>query len=572
MKLNFRFILLLSFIASFFFLIILRLTDIQVFQGEFYKELSEDNRFYSLPIKSQRGVVFDRYGQPLVSNIVQYGLIKDPKSLYSDLKIIDREEALFQLATNSALVVRDNSRYYSYPSLSHLLGYVGEVTAEEMRERNDLKFHDRLGKLGIEKFFDQELRGIDGKEVFEISASSKKQRSINITPAIPGKDIITTLDPELNRVAYQALGEQKGTVIISNPSNGEILSLVTKPSFDANLFSKILTDEKKDKKRKELVAELFEDENQPFFNRAIAGAYPPGSVFKLVTALAGLEEGEIDQNTTVLDEGSIKIGETEFRSWFYWNYGRTEGLLNLRRAISRSNDIYFYKVAEWVGAENLAKMARTFGFGEYTQLEIGPEAKGLVPTPEWKEQVVGEKWYLGNTYHMGIGQGDVLASPLQVNGLIQAIANEGVWCQPRLVRETQVNCRGLGIKPENLNLVLSGMIDACSRGGTAFPFFERNSAINIDENTSNDSAELINKGAVACKTGTAEFGEANEKGFRATHGWFVAYLKPKTSKENFPSKIVITVLIESDEKDSSKEGSYDAAPVAKEIIDYIESR
>jgi penicillin-binding protein 2 len=290
-----------------------------------------------------------------------------------------------------------------------------------------------------------------------------------------------------------------------------------------------------------------------------------------VTALAGLEEGEIYQNTTVLDEGSIKVGEAEFRSWFYWNYGKTEGLLNLRKAISRSNDIYFYKVAEWVGVDNLAKMAKVFGFGEYTQLEIGPEAKGLVPTPEWKEQVIGEKWYLGNTYHMGIGQGDVLASPLQVNGLIGSIANEGVWCQPRLVGDTQVNCRGLGIKPENLNLVLSGMIDACSSGGTAFPFFERNSIINT-ENNSNDSTELINKGAVACKTGTAEFGAANEEGFRPTHGWFVAYLKPRSNKENFPSKIVITVLIESDDDDSSKEGSYDAAPVAKEIIDYIESR
>lgn len=570
MKLNFRFILLLSFSAGFFFLIILRLADIQLYKGEFYKGLSEDNRFYTLPIKSQRGVIFDRYGEPLVNNIVQYWLIKDSKSLYSDLKIIDREEALFQLATNSALVVKDNSRFYSYPSLSHILGYVGEVTAEELSDRNDLKPHNKLGKMGIEKFFDQELRGLDGKEVFEISANSRKQRSINVTAAIPGQDITTTIDPELNKAAFEALGEQNGAVIISNPSNGEILSLVTKPSFDANLFSKILTDEKKDRDRKELVAALFEDENKPFFNRAIAGAYPPGSVFKLVTALAGLEEEEIDKNTTVLDKGVIKIGDTEFRSWFYWNYGKTEGLVNLRKAISRSNDIYFYKVAEWVGVENLAKMAKNFGFGEYTQLEIGPEAKGLVPTPQWKEQVIGEKWYLGNTYHMGIGQGDVLSSPIQVNGLIQAIANEGVWCQPRLVASTEANCKGIGIKPENLNLVLSGMIDACSPGGTAFPFFERNGLINTDENT--NSSEMINSGAVACKTGTAEFGAANEEGFRATHGWFVVYLKPKVSKENFPSKIVITVLIESDDDDSSKEGSYDAAPVAKKIVDYIESR
>lgn len=570
MKLNFRFILLLSFFVGFFFLIILRLIDIQLFRGDFYRNLAENNRFYSLPIKAQRGIIFDRYKKPLVSNAVQYGLVKDPKSLYSQLEIIDREEALFQLATNSALVVKDNSRYYPYPVLSHLLGYVGEVTAEEMRERNDLKSHDQLGKLGIEKFFDQELRGSDGKEVFEISANSKKQRSISLEPSVPGQDVVTNIDPELNQVAYDALGEQRGAVIITNPSNGEILSLVTKPTFDANLFSKILTDKEKDTNRKNAISALFKDENQPFFNRAIAGAYPPGSVFKLVTALAGLGEGEIDQDTTVLDEGVLKIDDFEFKSWFYWSYGKTEGLLNLRKAISRSNDIYFYKVAEWVGADNLAKMAKMFGFGEYTNIEIGPEAMGLIPTPEWKERVIGEKWYLGNTYHMGIGQGDVLVSPLQISGLIQSVANEGVWCQPRLVASTPVNCRGLGIKPEHLRLVLSGMVDACTTGGTAFPFFPRNSQFNVSGES--DPYTAIDNGAVACKTGTAEFGAADEKGFRPTHGWFITYLKPKTNKENFPSKITITVLIESDDKDSSKEGSYDASPVAKTIIDYIESR
>jgi penicillin-binding protein 2 len=568
MKLSFRLVLLISFIFSFFSLISFRLLDIQVLRGEFYQKLSEDNRFYTLPIKSQRGIIFDRYGQPLVKNKVQYGLLNNPKSLYSSLEIIDREEALFHLATASSLVVKDHSRMYLYPSLSHVLGYIGEVNAEEIKQRNDLTPHDWLGKLGVEKFFDAQLRGYDGKEVFEISANAQKQRSINVIHPKPGKDIKTTLDPELNEAVFEALGDQKGVVIVSNPSNGAILSLVTKPSFDANLFTKIETDEVKEDARKNLVSNLFEDPNQPFFNRAIAGAYPPGSVFKLVTALAGLEEQEIDKDTTVLDEGVLKIDDFEFKSWFYWNYGKTEGLVNLRKAISRSNDIYFYKVAEWVGVDNLAKMARVFGFGDYTQLEIGPEARGLIPTPEWKEQVIGEKWYLGNTYHMGIGQGDVLASPLQVNGLIQAIANEGVWCQPRLISDTQVNCKGLGIQPENINLVISGMIDACSTGGTAFPFFGKN----LVAEGYQDSQAALDKGAVACKTGTAEFGAADAKGYRPTHGWFVVYLKPKTTKEGFPNKIVITVLVESDENDSSKEGSYDAAPIAKEIVDYIESR
>lgn len=568
MKLTFRVVLLISFIFSFFSLLFFRLIDTQVVRGDYYKKLSEDNRFYTLPIKSQRGIIYDRYSKPLVDNKVQYGLLDNPKSLYSNLQTIDRETALHYLATASALIVKDHSREYLYPSLSHALGYIGEVTAEEIEERNDLRPHDWLGKLGIEKFFDDQLRGKDGYEVFEISANAQKQRSIRIANSQAGSNIITTLDPELNKAAYEALGDQKGAVIISNPSNGEILSLVTKPSFDANLFTKIPTDEIKDQQRRQKVGAFFEDPNQPFFNRAIAGAYPPGSVFKLVTALSGLEEHEVDKDTTVLDEGVLKIDEFEFKSWFYWNYGKTEGLVNLRKAISRSNDIYFYKVAEWVGVDNLAKMARIFGFGEYANLEIGPESRGLIPDPEWKEQVIGEKWYLGNTYHMGIGQGDVLASPLQVNGMIQAVANEGVWCQPRLVADSPIDCRGLGIQSENLNLVISGMVDACSTGGTAFPFFERN----LVSEGAESSADAIDQGAVACKTGTAEFGAADEDGYRPTHGWFVAYLKPKTSKENFPNKIVITVLVESDENDKSKEGSYDAAPIAKQIVDYIESR
>lgn len=567
MKLNFRLVFFLSFIAGFFFLIVLRLLDIQVFRGEIFHKLSQDNRFYSLPIKAQRGILFDRYGEPLVRNTLEYGLISDPKALYSSLSFIDREEALFQLATNSALVVKDNVREYPHPVLSHVLGYVGEVTAEEIKERNDLKPHDKVGKLGLEKFLDSRLRGVDGKEVFEISANSKKQRSVEQVLPKAGEDFVTTLDPELSRVAYEALGEQTGVVIISNASNGEILSLVTKPDFDANLFTPENIDVKADVGRRAQISALFNDAKQPFFNRAIAGAYPPGSVFKLVTALAGLESGEINAGTEVLDEGVLKVDDFEFRSWYYWSYGRTEGYLNLQKAISRSNDIYFYKVAEWVGVDRLAGMAKNFGFGEYTGLEIGPESRGLIPTPAWKEQVIGEKWYLGNTYHMGIGQGDVLTSPIQISGMVQVVGNEGVWCKPHLLATTGSDCRGIGIMPENLKLVLSGMLDACSSGGTAFPFFARNGELR----SGGDPIDEINAGAVACKTGTAEFGVADEKGYRPTHGWFIMYVKPRVKKENFPEKITITVMIESDENDTSKEGSYDAAPVAKTILDYLEA-
>lgn len=569
MKLNLKLVLLLTGLVSAVVLLWLRLVDVQLWRGKEYNQLAENNRFYTLPLKAQRGIIFDRFGQPLVKNVAHYNLVADQNSLFSAASFIDREEALFRLATGSGLVVKESLREYLHPVLSPVLGYIGEVTAEELRSRRDLKPHSQLGKLGIEKFFDQQLRGLDGKEVFEINATSKKQRRVEVTPAQAGVDLVSTLDPELSQVAWEALGDQRGVVIVSNPTNGEILSLVTKPSFDANLFVADEADPARESKRRESLSQLFADPNQPFFNRAIAGAYPPGSVFKLVTAFAGLENQQINADTQVLDEGVLKIDDFEFRSWYYWSFGRTEGYLDLVKAIARSNDIYFYKVAEWVGADKLAQMARHFGFGDYQKLEIGPESRGLIPTPEWKEQTIGEKWYLGNTYHMGIGQGDVLTSPLQVNGMIQAIANEGVWCQPRLIESTPIDCHGLGLKTENLRLVLAGMLDVCSPGGTAFPFFERNQSLNIN---SNDPQAAIDAGAVACKTGTAEFGAADERGYRPTHGWFVAYVKPRHQLANFPLKIAVTVLIESDNLDSSKEGSYDAAPVAKKIIDFIENR
>ncbi|MCL4208610.1 hypothetical protein KJZ63_03190 [Patescibacteria group bacterium] len=569
MKLGFKSVLFFTVLVSGVFLIWLRLIDVQLLRGKEYDQLAENNRFYTLPIKAQRGIIFDRYGKPLVKNIAHYSLVADQNSLFSNTSIINREEALFRIATGSGLVVKEAAREYLYPALSPVLGYVGEVTAEELKTRIDLKPHTKLGKLGIEKFFDQTLHGVDGKEVFEINATSKKQRRVEEVPARAGTDLISTLDPELSQVAWEALGAQKGAVIISNATNGEILTMVTKPSFDANLFVADETDPARESDRKQALSELFADSNQPFFNRAIAGAYPPGSVFKLVTAFAGLENQQIDASTQILDEGVLKIDNFEFKSWYYWNFGKTEGYMDLVKAIARSNDIYFYKVAEWVGADNLAQMAKQFGFGDYENIEIGPESRGLIPTPKWKEETIGEKWYLGNTYHMGIGQGDVLTSPLQINGMIQAIANEGVWCQPKLVGMTETNCHGLGLKPENLQLVLSGMLEVCSPGGTAFPFFERNDELVAD--IGNPEA-AIDAGAIACKTGTAEFGAADERGYRPTHGWFVGYLKPRHHTENFPTKIAITVLVESDDLDKSKEGSYDATPVAKTIVDYIESR
>ena len=467
--------------------------------------------------------------------------------------MIDRDTALNYLATDSAKILSSDYREYLFPALSHVLGYLS----------------DDKGQMGLEKKFNDRLAGIDGVKEFEVNARLKKQKLLRRTETQVGQDLNTSLDPELSTIAMEAMQGQKGTVLISDARSGKILTLISSPSFDNNLFTdKDLSPEQKSKQQDE-INRLLADPAQSMFNRSIAGSYPPGSIFKLVTALAGLESGKIDRDTSVLDEGVLKVDDFEYRSWYYWNYGKTEGEVNLLKALARSNDIYFYKVAEWVGADTLAETARQFSFGQATLLELSSQASGLVPDPKWKEETVGEKWYLGNTYHFGIGQGDLLVTPLQIQQFIQALANQGQMCQPSLLKSEPANCHNIGVKDSSLDLVLTGMMQACNQGGTAFPFFERNSRVYNEANT---AAQNLNKGAVACKTGTAEFGAADEKGTRSAHGWWVGMVNPSYAKatEGMPERIVITVLVESDEADQIKEGSYDAAPVGKKILDWIE--
>jgi len=560
-----RLVFFVAVIVGFFALMSFRLIDLQVVRGERYASLANDNRLFSMPIPAQRGVLLDRYGDPLVNNVRNYYSLTQSSELFSERMPIDREEALQKMATESSEAVGyDLSRLYKYPkSLAHILGYVGPVTAEELKESRQLKISDVVGKMGLEKNFDHLMQGEEGRDVYEIDALGNKQQIKQRQEPLPGIDIKTSLDPYLSEVALNALGDNQGSVVIADATTGEILSLISTPGFDANAFSKITNDESAEKTRKNMIKSFLSDQRQVFFNKSVGGSYPPGSVFKLVTALAGLESGGIDLNTTVLDEGILKVGEYEYANWYYTQYGRTEGEIGLIRSIARSNDIFFYKAAEFTGPNTIADTARMLGFGKPTNIEVQSETSGLVPDPAWKEKVIGERWYLGNTYHYGIGQGDILVSPVQVAQMVQAIGNNGKMCKPSLLSGSgggntggsdnsgeygsiinKSDCTELGFKQENIDIVLRGMLDACSPGGTGFPFFKHNEVkrgivdqdeVSVDggggsdgeENVGSDSnqsivgpnREILN-GAMACKTGTAEFGGVDEQGYRNTHAWF----------------------------------------------------
>lgn len=629
-----RMLLFVAFAVVSISLMVIRLLHLQVFAGEHYLGLVDANRFFTVVLPKERGILLDRYGNQLVFNEAIYLQRSSPDQLYEDQTVITREAALPIIATDSAQIAVNSTRWYPLGAAgAHILGYTGPVTADDIKANNALKPNEVIGKFGLERAYDQMLTGQSTREIYEITALGKKNRLLRTELGKPGTSVTTTLDPFLMTVAAQAMGEQTGAVVIQDADTGGILALVSTPSFDPNVMTRKESDPELERARRAQVSDFFTHPKQLFFNRAIGGAYPPGSVFKLVTALSGLETGKLDTNTTVEDEGILKVGEYSYANWYFSQYGRTEGTIALQRAISRSNDIYFYKAAEWVGPDKLGEFAKLFGYGSKTGIELPGETAGFVPTPAWKEEKQGEKWYLGNTYHIGIGQGDLLVSPLQVSQASQAIANHGMICKPSLLSMDAQQCRSLGLAEENLEAVIFGMIDACSAGGTAYPFFEWNTEHlgNAAENDAVGAYQQLHQSVVACKTGTAEFGANTELNKKKTHGWFTMILNTDSlfassgasaaaalnareaagsetaseaaqlqtasasairaaknshlpnytdyptwlqaiEKSDFPEQITITVLVESDEVNQYREGSRDAAPVAKAIVDWMEGK
>lgn len=617
-------------------LLIIRVIDLQGFRGEFYRQISEDNRQFRVNIPAERGTFMDRYGDPLVLNTRQYFRYDDLLAAYSTTTPISQVEAL-QLKTQQPQAVSYRlQRQYTRPfSMAHLLGYTSVVNQEDLKNNNVLLLTDSVGRLGLEQRFDQILRGKDGYQEFEINALGEKQaEQVRVEPK-PGHSLTTTLDPFLSTVAWRAMGDKTGAVIILDAETGELLSMVSTPSFNSNLFT---VNFDRDAERISALQTALADERKLFFNRAVSGLYPPGSIFKLVTAVAGLESGAFGLNTSVDDQGILKVNDFEYTNWYYTQYGGTEGFISLVRAIIRSNDIFFYKAAEWTGIATLAQKAREFGFGSLTNIEVPGEKAGLVPDPEWKEKTLGERWFLGNTYHFGIGQGDLLVTPLQLAQMVASFGNDGRLCQPFVINdqlEKKNNCSSLGISELSLAAIQEGMIGACSAGGTAFPFFDwnvRRASLSPDLSP----AEQIRRGVVACKTGTAEFGISDEQGYRKTNALFgmvvggmselladdlenlsvssevlaeevvpldssipveetlgsvkdesglvekkpiseekldlvqerQAWLK-RVKLHGFPQTLAIIVLVESDESQLFAEGSREAAPIAKVIIDWL---
>lgn len=521
-----------------FLVLLAGLVRVQVLQGNYFRGLSDGNRVRRVPIHAPRGIIYDRNGVALVANLPSYRLKTCPDVGQCDTSLISKAQAIAMqaegLSPGQSLEL-DSTRSYPYgPAAAQLIGYVSQISADELAKRPGYSAGDVVGRGGLEEEYKSVLRGEDGEEIVEVDALGNKLRTLATVWPVPGKDVATTIDIRLQQVVYEQMKGRQGAVVVTDPTSGEILAIASSPSFDPNVFTDFSSDSSW---RQERINEILTGKSQPLFDRAISGTYPPGSTFKVVTATAGLETGKIREDTLITDPGILVVGEYKFPNWLFLRGGGTQGILDVVAAIQKSNDIFFYRVGEWVGVDDLGQWALKFGLASRLGIDLPGEAPGSFPTKEWRARFA-KSWYLGDTYHLAIGQGDLLVTPLQVNQWTSVIANGGKLCRPHVLSGSGDLCKSIGISEKTLDLVQRGMVAACSPGGTAWPLFDF-------------------KVPVACKTGTAEFGDPKNR----THAWLTGYA-PAIEPE-----VAVTVLVE-----SGGEGSDVAAPIVKKILEAWFSR
>ncbi|MEJ2158226.1 MAG: penicillin-binding protein 2 [Desulfobacteraceae bacterium] len=586
---NQRLTILLIFVFSVFAVLVARLVYLQVIEGKEYRRLSEINSIRLQDIDAPRGLMFDRHGKLLVDNRPSFNLhiiLKDAKPLDETISKLSRvtgesiEDLEAQIEKNKrqgpytpillkedmgrdllaaievdkydlpGVVVRVSPRrhYLFTRSAAHMIGYVGEISAGELKlkEYADLKGGDYIGKFGIEKSFETSLRGKRGGKQVEVNANGQVVNVLNTVAAQAGHNIILTIDHQLQTVAEGLLADKSGAVVAMDPNNGEILAMASSPTFDPNWFVVGMTPEQWNG----IVANPF----RPLENKAIKAEYPPASTYKIVTALAGLEEGVIDANTTFFCPGFYKYGNRIYRCWRRGGHGE----VNVVKAIEQSCDVFFYQVGEALGVDRLAKFAKASGLGRRSGVDLDQESDGLVPTKAWKRKRFGTAWQGGETISVSIGQGFNLVTPLQMAKLMAAVANGGTLFKPNLIKsmqslqdervvDTVPTMEGnLPVKPENLALVKKGLWSVVNnRRGTA-----HSSRLKTIE--------------FAGKTGTAQvvgrktvegLEEDQIKLMHRDHAWFVAYAPAENPR------IAIAVIVEHGEHGSSA-----AAPIAKALI------
>lgn len=592
-----RFLLYSTAVTLVFLLLILRLWYLQVVSYEELQERSVRNRTRVLSLEAPRGPIFDRNGTLLVDNRPSFQIsvmrqdVEDRSALFerlAQLLEVDIDELELRWKEGSGFPIyrpvplaKDVSwdimeriqehsvelpgiltevkpvrDYLDQGSSAHLIGYLGEITEEELAKSDSAQYRggDFVGKTALEKTYEPYLHGIKGKRLVEVDVQGKLLRQLQVESARPGNKVYLTLDQELQRATDEVFGDESGAAVVLDVKTGEILAIASRPTFDPSLFAKGINEEEWNA--------LAQDKRHPLQNKVIAGQYPPGSTFKMVVALAALREG-ISGTKRVIDcEGDFEVGGSRYRCWKKQGHGPTD----LKTALRESCDVWFYQVGLELGIDKLSQAAKEFGLGTVTGFPLPGERSGVIPSQEWKKQNFNKPWYAGETVIASIGQGFVLATPLQLVVMTAALANNGQVLKPQVIQKIEdwdghvlmqseaTVVRQIDYPASAWKIVRDALIDV------------------VNDPHGTGQAAHIDDILVAGKTGTSqvvrrksdeeEEGETNDEipyRFRP-HALFVAYA-PADSPE-----IAVAVVVE-----HGQSGGRSAGPIVKKIIQrYVE--
>ena len=589
----------LTFIFLLFSFFWVRTLWLAIFEGEQWSLIAARNTERVFPILAPRGIIYDYSGEALVENVPIFRIVVDLTRMPQDKNILasqlgyiaksleipqsELEDRLAKSESSTNLVLirevkQENAVelsliqaqndifwmsiesvpervYRDSTAFAHVLGYTSEVTKEDIGSQANYLPTEEIGKTGIEASFDGILRGITGKNIFVVDAKGKTDKTFIEQEAKSGKNIRLTIDSKLQKALFKSLaqetkkaGARSAAAVALDPRDGSVRALVSFPSYDNNAFAQGISSEDYSK--------LISDNAKPLLNRVVSGLYPSGSVIKPVVGLAALTEKVITPQKRISDPGFITVSNIYDPSIIYtYRDWKAHGSTNFVEAIAESCDVYFYTVGGGygdiigLGIDRLAGWLRQFNLDKETGIDLPSEVNGLIPTPEWKEKEKGEPWVLGNTYHLSIGQGDLLVTPIGLATAISSIVNGGTVYKPKLIES-------IFEKKDFENKTEGQVINKISASEENFNWVKRGmrAAVNSSEGT----AKLLNqvKVSVAAKTGTAQVGS------KRTHAWIAAYA-PYDDPE-----LVVVVLIE-----NGGEGSIAAAPVAKAALDaYFEDK
>ncbi|HMU55655.1 MAG TPA: penicillin-binding protein 2 [Nitrospira sp.] len=564
-------------------LLALRLWHLQIREGPYYRDLSENNRTRSVILEPARGLIYDRNGVLLANNVPSFSLyvsledVKDREALIDQLtQLIGLDPALVRkkLAVRGAkqlprkikdrltlkeatlieshrldlpgvmIQVESQRNYPSGMTAAHVLGYVGEVSAEQLEKPEFAELHQGsiVGQYGVEKNFDRIMRGMAGQKSVEVDALGHEKRTVVVDQPKAGDDLYLTIDARLQKVAEDLLGPESGAIVALDPTTGDILAMASRPAFDPNVLSRELTSKQ--------WVEIVQDEGRPLNNRASQGQYPPGSTFKVMMAAAALETNTVTPSSTVHCNGGYQFGRRLYRDWKAGGHGSVD----LHQALVHSCDVYFYTVGQRMGIDTIAAYGHQFGLGEETGVDLPSERVGIMPSTAWKQKARNEAWLPGETISASIGQGYVTVTPLQMASLIGTVANSGVAYRPRLVQAIMSRDTGhlqelppvekhrLKVKQEHLKLIREALADVVTEG-----------------TATRAKSSIV---SIAGKTGTAQTSALRtgpEKDIPKKlrdHAWFVAFAPVEAPK------IAVAVLAE-----NMGHGGSAAAPLAKEVIE-----